>query len=206
MHGFEAPESPRLTVVLAGTSSGSHTWNLAFLQLLLAEQGCGVVNLGPCPPTRDVGEAARLAWAEGADAVTVEGAEAGTGWAPDAFLRHVGLPLADCLALVDPGSSCLLVSGRMWEGARAVKCLALGARAIGIGRAALLAADESAQDPLIAVRCIELEPRLLISARGKYRPGALSAEDTWPREDGPPVVAHEPSVAGVQPSWQGGLP
>ncbi|MFD0480326.1 alpha-hydroxy-acid oxidizing protein [Nonomuraea thailandensis] len=93
------------------------------------------------------------------------------------------------------------------EGARAVKCLALGARAIGLGRAALLAVDESAQDGLIAlVRCIELELRLLISALGKYRPGALSAEDTWPRADGPPVVAHEPSVAGVQPSWQGGLP
>ncbi|GAA4932471.1 methylaspartate mutase sigma subunit [Nonomuraea thailandensis] len=52
MHGIEAPESPRLTVVLAGTSSDSHTWNLIFLQLLLAEQGCGVVNLGPCPSDR----------------------------------------------------------------------------------------------------------------------------------------------------------
>ncbi|MBO3751131.1 cobalamin-dependent protein [Streptosporangiaceae bacterium NEAU-GS5] len=45
-----APDSPRLTVVLSGTSSDSHTWNLVFLQLLLAEQGCHVVNLGPCAP------------------------------------------------------------------------------------------------------------------------------------------------------------
>ena len=34
----------------AGTASDSHTWNLVFLQLLLAEQGVEVVNLGPCVP------------------------------------------------------------------------------------------------------------------------------------------------------------
>ncbi|MGW6505101.1 glutamate synthase-related protein [Nonomuraea angiospora] len=137
------------------------------------------------PPTRDVGEAARLAWAEGADAVTVDGAEAGTGLAPTSFLRHMGLPLADCLARVQAGFSCLLVSGRMWEGARAVKCLALGARAVGLGRAALLAVDESPDDGLIdLVRCMELELRLLISALGKYRPGALSFEDVWPGLEG----------------------
>ncbi|MFD0480325.1 hypothetical protein ACFQ0B_78540 [Nonomuraea thailandensis] len=76
-----------------------------------------------------------MAWAEGADAVTVEGAEAGTGWAPDAFLRHMGLPLADCLALVDPGPSCLLVSGRMWRApARSSAWLWAPARSASAGR------------------------------------------------------------------------
>ncbi|MFJ1647047.1 cobalamin B12-binding domain-containing protein [Streptomyces sp. NPDC088258] len=38
------------TVVVAGGTSDSHTWNLVFLQLLLEEMGFDVVNLGPCVP------------------------------------------------------------------------------------------------------------------------------------------------------------
>ncbi|GAB2697689.1 cobalamin B12-binding domain-containing protein [Kitasatospora kifunensis] len=39
------------TVIVAGGTSDSHTWNLVFLQLLLEEMGFDVVNLGPCVPT-----------------------------------------------------------------------------------------------------------------------------------------------------------
>ena len=35
-------------VLLSSVSSDSHTWNLVFLQLLLEEHGCDVVNLGAC--------------------------------------------------------------------------------------------------------------------------------------------------------------
>jgi methylamine---glutamate N-methyltransferase subunit C len=133
------------------------------------------------PPGRDVGVAAATAWGAGADAVTVDGAAGGTGWAPLAFLDHVGLPLAECLRRIEPGSSCLLVSSRMWEGVRAVKSLALGARAVGLGRAAMLAADENADNGLVnLISCMALELRLLISALGKYRAGHVSAEDIWP--------------------------
>ncbi|MFJ9840206.1 cobalamin B12-binding domain-containing protein [Kitasatospora sp. NPDC101155] len=38
------------TVIVAGGTSDSHTWNLVFLQLLLEEMGFDVVNLGPCVP------------------------------------------------------------------------------------------------------------------------------------------------------------
>jgi len=37
-------------VLLTGTVSDSHTWNLVFLQLFLEERGVDVVNLGPCVP------------------------------------------------------------------------------------------------------------------------------------------------------------
>jgi len=37
-------------VVLTTVSSDSHTWNLVFLELLLGEMGCRVINLGACPP------------------------------------------------------------------------------------------------------------------------------------------------------------
>ncbi|WP_395297385.1 glutamate synthase-related protein [Kitasatospora hibisci] len=133
-------------------------------------------------PGRDVAEAARVAAEAGADAVTVDGAEGGTGWAPDAFPAQVGLPLAECLrrlAVAGP-PPCLLASGRIWEGARAVKALALGARAVGLGRAAVLASAEDPQAGLIRfAQCLALELRLLISALGKYTPAALDLSDVW---------------------------
>jgi methylamine---glutamate N-methyltransferase subunit C len=132
------------------------------------------------PPARDVREAALVAWAAGADAVTVDGAEGGTGWAPTSFLAHVGLPLAECLYRIGEQPSCLLASGRMWEGTRVVKCLSLGVRAAGLGRAALLAVDEDPQDGLVRLAdCLATELRMLISALGKYTPRTLGPEDVW---------------------------
>jgi glutamate synthase domain-containing protein 2 len=132
------------------------------------------------PPARDVRAAALVAWDAGADAVTVDGAEGGTGWAPVAFLQHVGLPLVECLRRIGEHPSCLLVSGRMWEGARVAKSLALGADAIGLGRAALIAVDTDAENGLVnLVECLSLELQMLTSALGKYRVGALAPEDVW---------------------------
>lgn len=132
------------------------------------------------PPARDVRAAALLAWQAGADAVTVDGAEGGTGWAPTAFLQHVGLPLGECLRRIGAPEGCLLVSGRMWEGSRVAKSLALGAGAAGLGRAALIAADADPTCGLVnLVECLALELRMLISALGKYCVGALSGEDLW---------------------------
>ena len=37
-------------VVVSGTVSDAHTWNLIYLQLLVEELGYRVVNLGPCVP------------------------------------------------------------------------------------------------------------------------------------------------------------
>ncbi|WP_235926138.1 cobalamin B12-binding domain-containing protein [Actinokineospora pegani] len=37
-------------VLVAGTVSDSHTWNLIFLQLFCEERGLRVANLGPCVP------------------------------------------------------------------------------------------------------------------------------------------------------------
>jgi hypothetical protein len=131
-------------------------------------------------PGRDVGAAARVAWEAGADAVTIDGAEGGTGWAPQVFLDHVGLPLAECLNRVDADGGCLLTGGRMWEGSRIAKCLALGAQAATLGRAALIAADEAPADGLTRlIECIALELRMLISALGKYSPGDLTTDDLW---------------------------
>jgi isopentenyl diphosphate isomerase/L-lactate dehydrogenase-like FMN-dependent dehydrogenase len=53
----------------------------------------------------------------------------------------------------------------------------MGARAVGLGRAALLAANESDDGLVNLVTGIELEMRMLVSALGKYIPAALSTED-----------------------------
>ncbi|MCG5218866.1 glutamate synthase-related protein [Streptosporangium soli] len=167
--------------VLRCGSAGTFTEEILRRQILLIRNNyprCHVwVKL---PPGRDVALAAGTAWQAGAEAVTVDGGEGGTGWAPTALLDEVGLPLGECLTRVGRPQGCLLVTGRMWEGARAVKSLALGARAVGLGRAALLAADEDPRDGLVRlVGCLAFELRLLISALGKYSAAAVSAEDVW---------------------------
>ena len=147
------------------------------------------------PPARDIGAAARVAWQAGADSVTVDGAEGGTGWAPSGFLDHVGLPLVECLRRIGEPEGCLLVSGRMWEGGRAAKSIALGARAVGLGRAALLAVDEDPEAGLVRLaECLALELRLLISSVGKYAPWALGAEDVWSRPSPEQILLPEQEV------------
>jgi glutamate synthase domain-containing protein 2 len=136
------------------------------------------------PPGHDVAFAAAVGWGAGADAVVVDGAEGGTGLAPLAFLEHVGLPLAECMARIKPGDECLCVSGRVWEGARALKCLALGARAVGLGRAVLLAVDEDPEAGLDnLVEALDFELRLLVSALGKYSVAEVGKEDLWLESD-----------------------
>lgn len=131
-------------------------------------------------PGRDVAAAAAVAWAAGADAVTVDGAEGGTGWAPRVLMDAAGLDLAECLRRIGRPAGCLLASGRMWEGGRAVRALAMGATAVGLGRAALLAVDEDPGDGLVRlVSALALEARLLISALGQYRADALGPDDLW---------------------------
>ncbi|WP_027344916.1 glutamate synthase-related protein [Hamadaea tsunoensis] len=145
-------------------------------------------------PGRDIAQVTQVAWAAGADAVTVDGAEGGSGWAPLAFLNHVGLPLAECLRRIErPAAYCLLASGRMADGARIAKTLILGARAAGLGRAALIAADEDPRAGLTRLLdSIALELRLVISALGKYSPAALDADDIW-------LPQHPVTVAGRVP-------
>jgi methylaspartate mutase sigma subunit len=52
VHGTRTVDrAPGARLVLVSTlSSDAHTWNLVFLQLLLEERGCSVINLGGCVP------------------------------------------------------------------------------------------------------------------------------------------------------------
>jgi methylamine---glutamate N-methyltransferase subunit C len=167
--------------VLRSSSPGTFTEEILRQQIRLMRNNFPRARVWvKLPPARDVAAAAAVAWDAGADAVTVDGAEGGTGWAPVAFLQHVGLPLGECLRRIGDHSSCLLVSGRMWEGTRVAKCLALGANAVGLGRAALIAVDTDAENGLVnLVECLSLELQMLSSALGKYHVSALAPEDVW---------------------------
>jgi isopentenyl diphosphate isomerase/L-lactate dehydrogenase-like FMN-dependent dehydrogenase len=151
------------------------------------------------PPGRDVAEAAAVAWRAGADAVTVDGAEGGTGWAPGVFLDQVGLPLRECLRRLGTPGGTLLASGRVCDGVRAVKVLALGARAAGLGRAALVAVDEDPRDGLVRlVESIALEMRFLVSALGKYAIGEVGPEDLWDPSE--PAVTCQTGGSSIRPA------
>ena len=89
----------------------------------------------------------RLAWKAGADAVVIDGMEGGTGASPDLLLEHTGIPTLAAVcearaALEDVGGygkMQLIMAGGIRSGVDAAKALALGADAIYIGTAALIA-------------------------------------------------------------------
>jgi len=94
-----------------------------------------------------VGHDVKLAVAAGADVVVVDGMQGGTAATQDVFIEHAGIPTlpavrqaAEALAEIGMGRDVqLIVSGGIRSGADVAKALALGADAVSIGVAALLA-------------------------------------------------------------------
>src|SRR5499426_515166 len=87
----------------------------------------------------------------GADVVVVDGMQGGTAATQDVFIENVGLPTLAAIrpavqALQDLGMHRkvqLIVSGGIRNGADVAKCLALGADAVSIGTAALIALGDN---------------------------------------------------------------
>lgn len=127
------------------------------------------------PPSSDVFALAAAAAAGGADAVTMDGAEAGTALAPQVFLDHVGLPtLALAAGLRGAEQGCdVILSGGMQDGADLVKAVAMGATAIGLGRAPLEAAITGEAGTWFEERLDEV--RKLTYAMGHLDTGGLTA-------------------------------
>src|SRR6266849_3327977 len=123
------------------------------------------VKVGGARPYYDTA----LAVKSGADVIVIDGMQGGTAATQEVFIEHVGLPTLACLrpavqALQDLGMHRkvqLIVSGGIRSGADVAKALALGADAVSIGTAALVALGDN--DPQL-----EAEYQALGTTAGAY--------------------------------------
>jgi glutamate synthase domain-containing protein 2 len=127
----------------------------------------------------------QLAVKAGADAIVVDGMQGGTAATQDVFIEHVGIPTlpatriaADTLMELGLHRQVqLIVSGGIRSGADVAKALALGADAVSIGTAALVAMGDNSPE-------LDGEYRRIGSAAGFYDdyqagldPAGISTQD-----------------------------
>jgi methylamine---glutamate N-methyltransferase subunit C len=144
------------------------------------------VKVGASRPSYDVA----LAVKSGADAIVLDGMQGGTAATQEVFIEHVGIPT---LAAISPAVQALqelgmhrkvqlIVSGGIRSGADVAKCLALGADAVSIGTAALIALGDN--DPRF-----EDEYRKLGTTAGAY--------DDWHEGNDPAgITTQNPELVG----------
>lgn len=109
------------------------------------------VKLGACRVDDDV----KLAAKAGADAIVIDSMVAGTGASAEVLIEHSGIPTIPAIVLAREalrelglyGKVSLIASGGIRHGADAAKALALGADAVAIGIAALIALNCNKQIP-----------------------------------------------------------
>ena len=132
-----------------------------------------------------------LAVKAGADVIVLDGMQGGTAATQDVFIEHVGIPILAAIpqaveSLLELGMHRkvqLIVSGGIRTGADVAKALALGADAVSIGVAALIALGDNAPELRRRVPRDRLRRRLLrrLAGRAATRPGSRPRSRRWRR-------------------------
>jgi methylamine---glutamate N-methyltransferase subunit C len=120
------------------------------------------VKIGSARPRYDV----QLAVKAGADVVVLDGMQGGTAATQDVFIEHAGIPTLPALRQAVEGLQelgmhrkvQLVISGGIRSGADVAKAMAMGADAVSIGTAALIALDCNRPVHLEDYRALGTEP------------------------------------------------
>ncbi|MEO3814846.1 FMN-binding glutamate synthase family protein [Sphaerisporangium sp. B11E5] len=145
------------------------------------------VKMGASRVATDV----RHAVEAGADVIVVDGMQGGTGAAHDVFIEHTGIPTlaalrlaADMLrALSVENEVQLIVSGGIRSGADVAKALALGADAVSVGVAALIAlgcnspSDDTGADVSLGYRALGTAPGSCTACHTGGCPVGIATQD-----------------------------
>jgi methylamine---glutamate N-methyltransferase subunit C len=140
-----------------------------------------LVKIGASRPFYDCA----LAVKAGADAIVLDGMQGGTAATQDVFIEHVGIPILGAIpqaveSLRELGMHRrvqLIVSGGIRSGADVAKALALGADAVSIGVAALIALGDNAPELADEYAKLGTAPGFYDDWQAGLDPAGISTQD-----------------------------
>ena len=148
----------------------------------------------------------KLAVHAGADVVVVDGMQGGTAATQEVFIEHVGIPTLAAIpqavqALQEPGRAPQGPADRLGgirTGADVAKAMALGADAVAIGTAALIALGDNHPATPPSTRSSAAPPASTTTSRtAAIRPGSPPRTRSWPRGSTPSRAAADwPTTCG----------
>lgn len=142
-------------------------------------------------PYTDIEEQIDVAARAGADAITIDGAEGGTGMSPISTMDNIGWPTLKCLRVIAQkkkdaaGKMSLILAGGLRYGGHILRSLALGADGVALGRPIIIAAEVGIQhfdgdgarsiDNYVRANTVDIQQ--LTSSLGKYDIHDLGPQD-----------------------------